>query len=102
MWQSTSPSTLVNGAEGLTIAAFIIIGLYFTRDFALPLTAAALLSFLLHPLIVWLKEIGVPRALGVASVVLGSILILGLVVTFLAKEVTQLAEALPKYEVNLT
>ncbi len=102
MWQNSSPSALVNGAAGLTIAAFIFAALYFTRDFALPLTAAALLSFLLHPLVLWLKEIGVPRSLGVAGVVMSSVLILGAAVTLLAKEVSLLSESLPKYEVNLT
>ncbi len=49
MWQSPSSPSLVNTAAGLVVAAFVILGLYFTRDFTIPLTAAALLSCSLHP-----------------------------------------------------
>ena len=102
MWQSSSSQSLVNTAAGLAIAAFIILGLYFTRDFAVPLTAAALLSFLLQPIVQWLRERGLPRPLAVAGVVVTSVAVLGLAATLLAKEISLLAESLPKYEVNLT
>ena len=92
MWQSSSSQSLVNTAAGLAIAAFIILGLYFTRHFAVPLTAAALLSFLLQPIVQWLRERGLPRPLAVAGVVVTSVAVLGLAATLLAKEISLLAD----------
>jgi predicted PurR-regulated permease PerM len=52
--------------------------LYFGRAFFLPITLAALLSFLLRPLVRGLKKLHIPDALGAGVVVLGLLGLFGL------------------------
>jgi predicted PurR-regulated permease PerM len=92
---------LINGAAGLTIFALVIAGLYLTRDIMIPLVAAGFLSFLLQPLVQWLVDWRLPRALAVTIIVLSSFVVLGTIGTFLAREVSALADELPRYESNL-
>ena len=101
MWPGSSPSSLINGAAGLTIFALVIAGLYLTRDVMIPLVAAGFLSFLLQPLVQWLVDCRLPRALAVTIIVLSSFVVLGTIGTFLAREVSALADELPRYEFNL-
>jgi predicted PurR-regulated permease PerM len=101
MWPGSSPSSLINGAAGLTIFALVIAGLYLTRDIMIPLVAAGFLSFLLQPLVQWLVDWRLPRALAVTLIVLSSFVVLGTIGTFLATEVSALADELPRYESNL-
>jgi predicted PurR-regulated permease PerM len=87
MWPGSAPSSLVNGAAGLTVFALVIAGLYLARDVMIPLVAAGFLSFLLQPLVQWLDDRRLPRTLAVTSIVLSSFLVLGTIGTFLAREV---------------
>ena len=101
MWRGSSPSSLVNGAAGLTIIALVIAALHFADDFLIPLALAGFLSFILQPLVQWLDDRGWPRPLAVSSVVLLTTLLLGLAGIFLAREASNLAAELPRYEANL-
>ena len=101
MWRGSSPSSLVNGAAGLTIIALVIAALHFADDFLIPLALAGFLSFILQPLVQWLDNHGWPRPLAVSSVVLLTTLLLGLAGIFLAREASNLAAELPRYEANL-
>jgi predicted PurR-regulated permease PerM len=92
---------LVNGAAGLTIFALVIAALYLTRDVMIPLVAAGFLSFLLQPLVQWLVDRRLPRPAAVTMIVLGSFVLLGLAGSFLAREISILANELPRYETNL-
>ena len=65
-----SPSSLVNGAAGLTIIALVIAALHFADDFLVPLALAGFLSFILQPLVQWLDLRRFPRPLAVTCVVL--------------------------------
>ncbi|HKI05190.1 MAG TPA: AI-2E family transporter [Thermoanaerobaculia bacterium] len=58
------------------LAAFYT--LYLGRDFFLPIVLALLLSFLLSPLVRWLKKLHIPEGLGAALVVFGLLGALGL------------------------
>ena len=49
MWPGTSPLAAVNAAAKMVVAALIIVALYAGRDLLIPLSLAALLSFVLHP-----------------------------------------------------
>jgi predicted PurR-regulated permease PerM len=101
MWPGSSRSSLVNGAAAMTMIALVIAALHFADDFLIPLALAALLSFVLQPLVQWLDDHRWPRSLAVASVVLVTTFLLGLVGIYLAREVTNLAAELPRYEANL-
>jgi predicted PurR-regulated permease PerM len=91
----------VNGAAGLTIIALVIAALHFADDFLIPLAIAGFLSFLLQPPVQWLDNRGWPRSLAVISVVLVTTFVFGLAGLFLAREASNLAAELPRYETNL-
>jgi predicted PurR-regulated permease PerM len=97
MWPGSSPSSLVNGAAGLTIIALVIAALHFADDFLIPLAIAGFLSFLLQPPVQWLDNRGWPRSLAVISVVLVTTFVFGLAGLFLAREASNLAAELPRY-----
>jgi predicted PurR-regulated permease PerM len=101
MWPGSSPTSLVNGAAGLTIIALVIAALHFAHDFLIPLALAGFLSFILQPLVQWLDDRRWPRPLAVLSVVLVATFLLGLAGSFLAREASNLAAELPRYETNL-
>lgn len=101
MWPGASPSSLANGAAGLTIAALVIAGLYFGSPIFIPFVLAGVLSFILQPLVRWLHRRYVPRTAAVLGVVLATTLAIGLLVSFIAREASFLAAELPKYESNL-
>ena len=101
MWPGSSPSSLVNGAAGLTIIALVIAALHYADDFLIPLALAGFLSFILQPLVQWLDDRRWPRPFAVLSVVLVTTCLLGLAGIFLAREASNLAAELPRYEANL-
>jgi predicted PurR-regulated permease PerM len=101
MWPGASPASLTNGAAGMTVIALVIAALYFGASLFIPLALAGLLSFILQPLVRWLHRRWIPRAIAVLSVVLATTFLLGLAVSFLAREATFLAGQLPQYESNL-
>jgi predicted PurR-regulated permease PerM len=101
MWRGSSSSSLENGAAGLTIIALVIAALHFADDFLIPLALAGFLSFILQPLVQWLDNRAWPRPLAVSSVVLLTTFLLGLAGIFLAREASNLAAELPRYEANL-
>ena len=84
--------------QGLLIGAVVIAGLYVGREVLLPLALAILLSFVLTPILLFLRGLRVPRMIGVIIVVtlaFGLIFSLGWLMT---QQVTQLAEDLPRYQ----
>jgi len=88
-------------AHGLIIAALIVALLVAGREILEPLVIAALLAFILSPLIRRLRQWGVWR---IPSVVLAVLFALGVTTalsTIIALQITQLAQELPTYETNL-
>jgi predicted PurR-regulated permease PerM len=85
------------------LAAFYT--LYLARSFFLPIILALLLSFLLSPVVRWLKKLHVPEGLGAALVVFGLLGTLGLGVYELATPayewVRQAPQSLRKVESKL-
>jgi predicted PurR-regulated permease PerM len=88
-------------ALGLVSTAIIVAGLYYGRDVLVPLVLAFFLGFVLDPLVVRLKRLGIPRPLAVIVVVcltlaaiVGSGLMLGMQVRTLSAE-------LPIYQQNI-
>src|SRR5436305_15148687 len=69
------------GVKSLALTGLFILALfctlYFGRAFFLPIVLGLLLSFLLSPVVRWLKKIHIPEALSAALIVLGLLGLLG-------------------------
>lgn len=88
--------------SSLVSSAIIVTALYFGRDLLVPLALAILISFVLDPLVTWIKRFGVPRAAAVTLVVGAA---LGLIVAtgfFAYSQLRQIGKDLPTYETTIT
>jgi predicted PurR-regulated permease PerM len=85
----------------LIAAGVVIAGLYFGRDILVPLALAVLLSFLLAPLLRWLRRLRIGRGPSVALTVLVGFLVIGGFGAVVAHELAALADRLPVYEENI-
>ncbi|UOO89969.1 AI-2E family transporter [Vitreoscilla massiliensis] len=83
---------------GLSIAALIIVGLYFGRDLLIPLALATLFGFLLNPAVSWLKTKGVPRLAGILMVITVALGILMAGAAYLGMQLGNLSQELPTYQ----
>ncbi len=88
-------------ATTLLTLAIVIAALHVGRDVLAPLALALLLTIAALPVVEWLERRGVPRALAVAPVLLGVILVVLLLLGLLAGQAYQLAAELPRYETEL-
>jgi predicted PurR-regulated permease PerM/methylmalonyl-CoA mutase cobalamin-binding subunit len=96
---STAADALV-GIWTVSLAAFIVAALYFGRELLIPLTLAALLTFLLAPLVTRLeRRIGrIAAVLMVITLILAAAGATGWVLT---RQVVDLATKLPDYRQNI-
>ena len=102
--QSRSPTStglFSPSANAAILAATIVSALYFGRSVFIPLALAVLLSFVLSPLVVLLRRVRVPRGAAVATVVVLFVAAIGLLGMAMARQVTELANDLPRYESTL-
>lgn len=83
---------------GMVIATIVIATLYFGRGLLIPLALAALLGFLLDPLVTRLKRWGVPRTLGVILVVACALGVVGGIGVYVTNQLTGLSADLPTYQ----
>jgi predicted PurR-regulated permease PerM len=88
-------------AQGLVVSTLIIAFLYIGREILEPLVIAALLAFILSPLIRRLRQWGVWRVPSVVITVIFALGVLAALGTIIAFQVAQLAQDLPTYETNL-
>jgi len=88
-------------AYGLIIASLIVALLILGREIIEPLVIAALLAFILSPLIRRLRHWGLWRVPSVVLTVLFALTLLSALGAIIALQITQLAEDLPTYETNL-
>ena len=91
--------TLNHFARGLFIAALLIGFLYIGGEFLEPLVIAAILSFILSPVIRVLRNSGLWRTPAVLLTVVAALAVLAALGSTLVVQITQLAEELPQYEV---
>jgi predicted PurR-regulated permease PerM len=88
-------------AAGLIIAAVVICALYFAREVLIPITLAALLTFILAPFVNVMRRVYIPRVPAiVAAVLLGLAIIIG-VATLIGTQIADLAGQLPEYQVTI-
>jgi predicted PurR-regulated permease PerM len=90
-----------NAAAEAIVAAFAIGLLYFGRSVLIPITLAALLSFVLTPVASRLQRLGLGRAVAVLLVTLFGFLVVGVVVGVVGLQATSLVEDLPQYQAGL-
>ena len=94
-----SYSSLLNK---LLILVVVVAILFLAREVLLPVTLAGILSFMLAPLVRMLQHVRLPRGLAVVSVVLLAFAAIFALGTVMAREVTQLAGDLPRYQVTIS
>ena len=82
----------------LLCAALVLAGLYFGADILVPLTLAALLGFVLDPLVNRLTRWRWPRALAVTVVMLFTAGLLASTAVFVGSQIAQLSHDLPTYQ----
>jgi predicted PurR-regulated permease PerM len=94
-----SYSSLLNT---LLILVIIVASLFLAREVLLPVTLAGILSFMLAPLVRMLQNLRLPRALAVITVVLLAFAAIFALGALMAREVTQLAGDLPRYQTTIS
>src|ERR1700722_7490622 len=96
----TAAADALVGIWTVSLSAFVICALYFGRDILIPVALAALLTFLLTPLVMRLE-----RWIGrIAAVLLTVAMIFGLIRSggwILTRQLVDLATKLPDYQVNI-
>lgn len=78
-----------------------VAALYFGREVFLPIAVALLLTFAIAPVVSWLKRAGIPRLAAVIASVLGAFAALALFSFVVATQVSDLAQNIPVYQVNI-
>lgn len=98
MTTPTLPTGLSKSIAVLFLLFLIFSGLYFAKEFLVPLTIAAMLAMLLLPLTRWLEKKGLNRALSIVICLASVLLILGGLFTLIFWQITELGEDLGKIE----
>lgn len=80
------------------IAAVVVAALAFGRDILMPLALAALLAFLLDPLVGRLRRLRLPRAAAVGAVTVATVAAVVVGSYLVAGQVVQLGRNLPQYQ----
>ena len=94
-----APATAGHGTlHTLAASAIIIAGLYFARDVLVPFALAALLTFLLAPLVLRLRRSGLGRVPAVITVACLSFAAIGAAGWAVSMQLLDLAQGLPQYE----
>lgn len=82
----------------LSIVGIVIALLYFMRELFIPLALAALLAFMLNPLVDFLHRRRLPRALAVVVVTIFAFSMLGLLGWVIGRQAAELLRDLPSYK----
>lgn len=95
------PAAIVPAAFAPATLVLVVGLLYFGRDIFIPLALAALLSFVLAPVVLWLRRWLLPRAAAVVVTVVTALFLIGGLATVIGMQVIQLADNLPTYQRNI-
>jgi predicted PurR-regulated permease PerM len=98
-WESDRKQ--ITRAAGMITAAIVVGALYVASEVLIPITLAALLTFILAPLVNLLRRVGIPR---VPSIIATVLLALGIIVgvgTVIGTQVADLFAQLPRYQNTL-
>ena len=99
--QTALPPLFPLTANGAILTGTIIAALYFGSVVFVPLALAVLLSFVLSPLVQMLRKLRVPRGLAVGVIITLFVATITLLGMAMARQVTELANDLPRYESTL-
>jgi predicted PurR-regulated permease PerM/nucleotide-binding universal stress UspA family protein len=85
----------------IVVAVVIVAALYFGREVLIPITIALLLTFLLSPLVEWLRRFRLGR---IPSVVVAVVVALAIIIGIagaIGTQVAQLAQDIPEYQATI-
>ncbi len=85
----------------LFVVVLVVAALYVGQDIFVPLALAALLAFILDPVVTRLRRWGLPRALAVVVVIGATVTVLGATSLFVGRQVVQLGQDLPTYQTTI-
>ena len=88
-------------ASPLLVWAILVAGLYFGREIFIPIAIALLLSFVLGPLVNYLRRWRLPRLVAVGLTVLMTLGIGGALATLIGIQVADLAGDVPRYRARI-
>jgi predicted PurR-regulated permease PerM len=88
--------------DTIIVVVSVIAGLYFGRDILVPIAIAVLLSFVLAPIVVALTKLRIGRVASVLVAVFLAIVILGGLGAIIGKQVAELADNLPQYQIVIS
>ena len=66
-----------DGLLGLAVAVVVIAGLFLAKDVLIPITLAVLLSFVLSPIVLFLRRLRLPKGLAIFVAVISALGVLG-------------------------
>ena len=89
------------GVLTVLTAAVLVAALYFAREVIVPIALAVLLSFLLAPVVRWLRRFHAGRVAAVSLTVLIAFLAILGFATVVVQELSSLAQQIPEYGSNL-
>lgn len=90
-----------SGSSTLLTVVVVVIALYFARVVFIPLALSVLLAFLLAPMTIRLRHIGVARAPAAILVVTLAILLVAIAGSLMTTQLADLARRLPEYQENI-
>jgi len=88
--------------NAMLMAVIVVATLFFARDVLVPLALAGILSFMLAPPVRMLQNFRVPRGLAVIAIVLLAFAAIFALGSLMARQVTQLAGDLPRYQATIS
>jgi predicted PurR-regulated permease PerM len=92
---------LVTATAGVVLALSLGAVLVLAKDVLVPLALATLLSFALSPVVRAAQNLGAPRAIGAVGALILFVGAIGLCVTFVSGQVSDMASQLPSYRHNI-
>ncbi|HLZ01691.1 MAG TPA: AI-2E family transporter [Bradyrhizobium sp.] len=98
----STPRLSSSSAGAVFVGLAIVAVLYFGRDIFVPIALAILLSFALAPLVQLLRRWHVPRLGAVIVTVLVALLVIFAIGTTMTRQITQLAEDIPRYQITIS
>jgi predicted PurR-regulated permease PerM len=90
------------GLNNFVVVTVIIAVLYFAREILVPIALAALLGFVLAPLVKLFQRVRIPRPVAVLLAVLAALVIAISLGTMVMLQVNQLVSDLPRYQTTLS
>ena len=94
-------SAAISSAITTAIALIAIAVLYFGREIFVPFALAILLSFMLSPVVGWLRRARIPRTPAVISVVVTAFIVIVSISFVVGSQIVNLAHNLPSYQYTI-